>query len=120
MKITCFIEYKLDPAKLAEFERYAENWGRIIPACGGELLGYFMPHEGTNNIAYGLISFASLADYERYRTRLKTDQEGADNFRLACEHKFILEERRTFLRVIDTTYRMGAAKQKPQQEEIKS
>lgn len=104
MKITCFIEYKLDLAKLAEFERYAENWGRIIPACGGELLGYFMPHEGTNNIAYGLISFDSLADYERYRFRLKIDEEGAENFRLACEHRFILEEQRTFLRAIDATF----------------
>lgn len=112
MKITCFIEYKLDPAKLAEFERYAENWGRIIPACGGELLGYFMPHEGTNNIAYGLISFESLADYERYRFRLKIDEEGAENFRLACEHRFILEEQRTFLRAIDATYRKYPVQQK--------
>ena len=76
MTITCFIEYKLNPAKTEEFHQYAKNWGDIIPGCGGELLGYFLPHEGTNNIAYGLISFASLAAYEAYRQRLKTDDGG--------------------------------------------
>ena len=35
-----------------------------IPKCGGDLIGYFMPHEGTNNIAIALISFDSLAAYE--------------------------------------------------------
>lgn len=40
------------------------------------MVGYWMPHEGTDNIAYALISFDSLANYEAYRTRLKADQEG--------------------------------------------
>lgn len=41
MSITCFIEYRLDPFKLDLFAQYAQNWGQIIPACGGEMLGYF-------------------------------------------------------------------------------
>ena len=98
MSVTCCIEYKLDPSKRTAFEAYAERWYDIIPACGGDLLGYFMPHEGTNNIAIALITFDSLADYERYRQRLKADDAGADNFRFAENEKFILEERRTFLR----------------------
>src|SRR4029450_777144 len=73
MTITVFIRYQLDP------------FLTIIPQCGGNLLGYWMPHEGTNNIAYGLISFDSLAAYEAYRARLKADREGAANFRFAQE-----------------------------------
>ena len=48
-----------------------------------------MPHEGTNNIAFGLISFDSLAAYEAYRARLKSDPEGAANFRMAEEKRLI-------------------------------
>ena len=79
------------------FKTYAEAWGRIIPKCGGGLIGYFLPHEGTNNVAFGLISFESLADYEAYRARLKADRGGAGEFRLAQERRFILREERTFL-----------------------
>ena len=46
MTITCFIEYRIDPFKVSLFEQYAENWSKIIPECGGDLLGYFVPHEG--------------------------------------------------------------------------
>ena len=99
MKVTCFIQYKIDPFQLDNFRAYAKNWGAIIPRCGGELIGYFMPYEGTNNVAYGLISFASLADYEEYRERLKSDQEGQKNFQYAQELKFIVDEQRTFLTV---------------------
>jgi hypothetical protein len=96
--ITCFIRYTLDPFKRAAFEDYARAWGRIIPRCGGKLIGYFMPHEGTDNIAFALIAFESLAAYEAYRARLRTDPEGAANFTRAQEERFILSEERTFLR----------------------
>ena len=98
--VTVFIRYTLDPFKLAEFERYARCWLEIIPKCGGDLIGYFLPHEGTNDTAYGLIRFPSLADYEAYRARLKSDKEGLANFAYAQEEKFILSENRTFLRQI--------------------
>ena len=64
MTITCFIRYRIDPFQREAFKEYAENWGRIIPRCGGQLIGYFVPHEGTNDIAWGLIAFDSLAAYE--------------------------------------------------------
>ena len=80
MTITCFIRYQIDPFQRQAFERYAENWGRIIPRCGGHLLGYFLPYEGTNDIARGLISFDGLASYEAYRARLKSDLETRENF----------------------------------------
>lgn len=101
MAITCCIRYVLDPFKLPEFEEYAKRWATIIPKCGGDLVGYFMPHEGTNNIALALISFPSLAAYEEYRGRLKTDSEGAANFRFAQEERFISSEARTFLRKVE-------------------
>ena len=80
MSITCFIRYQIDPFQREAFRAYAENWGRIIPRCGGKLLGYFLPHEGTNDVGWGVIGFASLADYEAYRARLKADPEGRANF----------------------------------------
>ena len=98
MTVTVFIRYQLDPFKRAMFEQYSKNWLHIIPKCGGDLLGYWMPHEGTNNIAFALISFDSLAAYESYRARLRADKEGSANFNFAEENKFILAEERTFLR----------------------
>src|SRR6266481_4444863 len=76
MRITCVIRYQIDSFQRDEFKKYAENWGRIIPRCGGHLVGYFLPHEGTKDVAWGLIAFVGLAAYEAYRTRLKTDPEG--------------------------------------------
>jgi hypothetical protein len=98
MTITCCIRYTLDPFQRPAFEEYATRWDSIIPRCGGDLIGYYLPHEGTNNIALALISFESLAAYEAYRARLKTDAEGAANFRFAEDKRFILAEERTFLR----------------------
>jgi hypothetical protein len=97
MSLTCFIRYRIDPFQRDAFRAYAEAWGRIIPRCGGGLIGYFLPHEGTNDVAYGLIRFESLAAYEAYRARLRADAEGAANFRFAQEKRFILSEERTFL-----------------------
>jgi hypothetical protein len=72
-----------------------------IPKCGGDRQGYRLPHEGTNNIAFALISFENLAAYETYRARLRADDEGMANFTIAEENKFILAEERTFLRKIE-------------------
>ena len=111
MRIACMIRYRIDPFQLDAFRRYAEAWGRIIPRCGGDLLGYFLPHEGSNDIAWGLIAFDSLADYEAYRARLKTDAEGRDNFAFAREHRFILREERSWLEIVDAAFRLSAATQ---------
>ena len=95
--ITCFIRYRIDPFQRAEFETYARRWLAIIPKHGGNLVGYFLPHEGTNDIAWGLISFASLRDYEAYRARLKADPAARENFAFAQDKRIILSEERTFL-----------------------
>lgn len=103
MTITCFIRYQIDPFQQTAFRRYAEAWGRIIPRCGGHLVGYFLPHEGSNDVAWGLISFDSMAAYERYRAALKADDEGRLNFEMAQSLRFILREERTWLEGIAST-----------------
>jgi hypothetical protein len=104
MSITCFIRYQIDPFQREAFREYAENWGRIIPRCGGRLVGYFLPWEGTNDVAWGLIAFESLAAYEAYRARLRKDPESRANFETAEAKRFILREERTFLEVVDGTF----------------
>jgi len=104
MKITCFIRYQIDPFQRDGFKKYAENWGRIIPRCGGHLVGYFLPHEGTNDVAWGLIAFDSLASYEIYRTRLRSDPEALENFSMAQTKRLILREERTFVEIVDGTF----------------
>ena len=101
--LTCFIRYQIDPFQRDEFKSYAENWGRIIPKCGGHLIGYFLPDEGTNDVAWGLIAFDSLASYEIYRKRLKIDPDARENFARARAQRFILREERTFLEGVEGT-----------------
>lgn len=109
MLITCFIRYQIDPSKRVLFEAYAETWARVIPRCGGRLFGYFLPHEGTSDIGFGLIGFDSLAAYERYRARLREDPEGRDNFAFAERERFILREERSFLRAVGVEDASGTA-----------
>jgi hypothetical protein len=106
--IACFIRYQIDPFQRESFQEYAENWGRIIPRCGGNLIGYFLPHEGTNDVAWGLIAFDSLASYEAYRTRLKSDPEALANFERARVGKLILREERTFVRAVAGAFQIPA------------
>ena len=109
MTIVCVIRYQIDPFQRDAFKKYAENWGRIIPRCGGHLVGYFLPHEGTNDVAWALIAFDSLASYEAYRTRLKKDSEGRENFAMSQAKRFILREERNFVEVVDGTFGIPAA-----------
>lgn len=101
MKVVCHIRYEIDPFKRAAFAEYARNWVTIIPTCGGDLLGYFLPHEGTNNIAHAMIGFDSLAAYEAYRARLRGDAAGRANFEFAQKERLILKEERTFLEQVE-------------------
>src|SRR5271156_7162485 len=103
MTIPCIIRYQIDPFQRDAFKKYAENWGRIIPRCGGHLVGYFLPYEGTNDVAWALIAFDSLASYEAYRTRLKADPEARENLAMAQSKRFILREERNFVEGVDGT-----------------
>jgi hypothetical protein len=100
MTLACLIRYQIDPLQREAFKTYAENWRRIIPRCGGHLIGYFLPYEGSNDVAWGLIGFSSLAAYEAYRAKLKSDAEGRENFAMAQRQRLILREERTFVEAV--------------------
>ncbi len=106
--VICFIRYQIDPFQRDAFRQYAETWGRVIPRCGGHLLGYFLPHEGTNDVAWGLIGFDSLASYESYRARLSVDAESRANFEDAQCRRFILREERNFVQTVEGTFQIPA------------
>lgn len=97
--VTCFIRYEIDPFKVSAFDEYARNWGRVIPRCGAELIGYYAPHEGSATMAYGVYNIGSLAEYEAYRARLRDDPMGRANYEFAKREQFIRREDRTFLRL---------------------
>lgn len=100
MSIVCFIRYQIDPFQREAFQKYAEGWRTVIPRCGGRLIGYFLPYEGTNDVGWALIGFDSLAAYETYRARLKADPEAVANFAFSVSKRFVLREERTFLEVV--------------------
>jgi hypothetical protein len=100
MSVVCCIRYQIDPFQRDAFAKYAQAWNTIIPRCGGNLIGYFLPHEGTNDVALAMIGFDSLAAYEAYRARLRADADGIANFQFAQDKRLILREERTFLKPI--------------------
>lgn len=106
---TCVIRYQIDPYQRDAFKQYAENWGQIIPRCGGHLIGYFLPQEGTNDIAWGLIAFESLAAYERYKLRLTSDPQARENFAMVQSKRMILREERNFVEIVQGTLGVPAA-----------
>lgn len=97
--IACFITYEIDPYKRDQFETYARNWGQAIPRCGGELIGYFTPHEGSLTTAYGAYFIPSLADYEAYKARLAADPLAQENFAFSARERFIRREDRIFVKL---------------------
>jgi hypothetical protein len=101
--LVCIIRYQIDPYQRDAFKTYAEKWGPIIHRCGGHLLGYFLPHEGTNDIAWALIACDSLAAYEAYRAQLRADAGARENFAYATKQRFILREERSFVEAVPGT-----------------
>jgi len=113
MRVVCCIRYEIDPFQREAFARYAATWGTVIPRCGGDLLGYFLPWQGTNYVGYALIGFESLAAYEAYQARIRADDEGKANFAFAQRQKFILKEERMFLEAVPETIRDRAGSAPP-------
>jgi len=96
--VTCSLRYTIDPFKIEDFERYARMWIPLVNRFGGSHHGYFLPHEGANNIALALFSFPSLAAYEEYRTRIATDPECLAAFAFARETRCIVSYERSFMK----------------------
>lgn len=108
MQMLCIIRYEIDPYQREAFKQYASNWSNVIPRCGGHLLGYFLPWQGTNYVGWGMLAFDSLAAYETYQARLREDPDGKSNFAFAQEKRFILKEERNFVEVVDGTFGIPA------------
>lgn len=101
-----YIHYTIDPHKIDDFEEYSRRWMEdgIIRRCGGEPLGYFLPKAGfggANNVAFAIIGFKSLADYEIYRSKLLNDSDARENLARARKSGCILVEDRSYF------YRVG-------------
>ena len=98
--VTCYLRYVIDPYKLAEFEKYGKMWIPLVNKLGGTHHGYFMHHEGTNNIAIVLFSFPSQAAYEEYRVKMVQDIEWQKAFKYAEETRCILSYERSFMKPV--------------------
>ena len=98
--ITCYLRYVVDPFKLKEFEAFGKMWIPLVEKFGGKHHGYFLPHEGANNIALALFSFPSLATYESYRTKATSDQECQAAMLYYQETKCFISYERSFMRPV--------------------
>ena len=98
--ITCYLRYIIDPFKQKEFETYGKMWIPLVEKFGGKHHGYFLPHEGPNNIALALFSFPSLAAYETYRAAAADDPECQAAMRYYQETRCFLSFERSFMRPV--------------------
>lgn len=98
--VTCYLRYTIDPYKIEDFEGYAKMWIPLVNRFGGIHHGYFLPHEGANNIAIALFSFPSLAAYEEYRTKIREDEECLAAFAFAEKTRCIVSFERSFFRPV--------------------
>ena len=98
--ITCYLRYVIDPFKLKEFEAYGKMWIPLVEKFGGTHHGYFLPHEGPNNIAHAMFSFPTLAAYETYRTAAADDTECQAAMRYYRDTRCFLSFERSFVRPV--------------------
>jgi hypothetical protein len=108
MKLICVIRYQIDPFQREAFRKHADNLIAFVPRCGGHLIAYCLPYEGTNDVAWGLIGFDSLAAYEAYRARLLTDPQAREDAAWMHAQRIILREERNFVEVVDGTFNRPA------------
>jgi hypothetical protein len=96
--ITCVVEYVIDPAKIAQFEEFAQRWIELVNRHGGTHHGYFLPSEGSSDKALALFSFPSLAEYEQYRQLFGVDPDFIAADRIRDESGCVLRYDRSFMR----------------------
>jgi hypothetical protein len=94
------LRYIIDPDKVVEFEEYGRMWIPLVERFGGRRHGYFLPHEGANNVAIALFSFPSLAAYEQYRATASGDAECQRAYEFAKRTGCILSYERSFMRPV--------------------
>ncbi|TAL87848.1 MAG: hypothetical protein EPN46_11130 [Candidimonas sp.] len=55
------------------------------------------------------VKFDSLAAYEAYRARIRSDPQAQENFKMAQTKRFVLREERTFVQAVDGAFRLAAS-----------
>jgi hypothetical protein len=98
--VTCYLKYVIDPYKIEDFETYAKMWIPLVNKFGGTHHGYFLPHEGANNIAVALFSFPTLAEYEEYRIKMEIDPDCKTAFDHAEKTRCIISYERSFMKPV--------------------
>ena len=98
--ITCVVDYVIDPAKLADFERFAAAWMRLVQREGGVHHGYFLPSEGASDVALAMFSFPSFAAYEQYRKDSAEDPDVQKAIAFARETRCFRRYERSFFRPV--------------------
>jgi len=98
--VTCYLKYVIDPYKIDDFETYAKMWIPLVNKFGGTHHGYFLPHEGANNIAVALFSFPTLTAYEEYRSKMEKDPDCTVAFDHAEKTRCIISYERSFMKPI--------------------
>ncbi|GAB2615340.1 NIPSNAP family protein [Kribbella endophytica] len=96
--ITCVVDYVIDPAKIAQFEEFAQRWIELVNRHGGTHHGYFLPSEGSSDKALALFSFPSLAAYEEYRKLFGVDPDFIAADKIRDESGCVLRYDRSFMR----------------------
>lgn len=98
--VTCYLRYTVDPDRLEDFEAYARMWIPLVNRFGGIHHGYFLPHEGPNDIAIALFSFPSLARYEEYRAAAAGDPDCQEAMAFHRRTRCFFSYERSFLRPV--------------------
>ena len=98
--ITCYLRYVIDPDKISDFEAYGQMWIPLVEKFGGKHHGYFLPHEGANNVGVALFSFPSLATDEKYRIDSQQDPACQEAYEFARRTKCIVSFERSFMRPV--------------------
>jgi hypothetical protein len=103
--ITLHLRYTIDPNKLSHFNKYAQAEQRAISESGGQILGYFLPTDfaGSTNQAIGVIDFASLAEYEIYRSKLAAHPIHKQNVEVLEQSGALLSISRSLIQRVDPT-----------------
>ncbi len=97
-KVTCVIDYTIDPDQIEAFEAFARRWIELVNQHGGQHHGYFLPSEGASDKALALFTFPTLAAYEQYRTLFGVDPAFVAADHIRDDSGCVVRYERTFMR----------------------
>ncbi|MGH7690068.1 MAG: NIPSNAP family protein [Gemmatimonadaceae bacterium] len=104
MTVACIIRYQIDPFQREGFAQHAARLIGPVPRCGGNLVGFFLPYKGTNDIAWALVLFENLAAYEAYKARFNADPEARADVAVMQRRRIIVREERNVVHLVPGTY----------------